>query len=167
MATYNVTGPGGTAGHPSKLSAGIRTPYLVENTIDISAINGDSGTAQDDVIRCIDVPAETVILHAGVEVLTACSSSVVIDIGITGSSAGFSDPDAFVDAYDATGASYAPRDVADAAPVLTCKVADTIDALMAGAASTAGKIRVFAILCDVSGVDETDRNTATQHDTAV
>jgi hypothetical protein len=139
----------------------------VENTIDISAINGDSGTAQDDVIRCIDVPAETVILHAGVEVLTACSSSVVIDIGITGSSAGFSDPDAFVDAYDATGASYAPRDVADAAPVLTCKVADTIDALMAGAASTAGKIRVFAILCDVSGVDETDRNTATQHDTAV
>jgi hypothetical protein len=167
MATYNVTGPGGTAGHPSKMSAGIRTPYLVENTIDISAINGDSGTAQDDVIRCIDVPAETVILHAGVEVLTACSSSVVIDIGITGSSAGFSDPDAFVDAYDATGASYAPRDVADAAPVLTCKVADTIDALMAGAASTAGKIRVFAILCDVSGVDETDRNTATQHDTAV
>ena len=134
MATYNVTGPGGTAGHPSKMSAGIRTPYLVENTIDISAINGDSGTAQDDVIRCIDVPAETVILHAGLEVLTACSSSVVIDIGITGSSAGFSDPDAFVDAYDATGAAYAPRDVADAAPVVTCKVADTIDALMAGAA---------------------------------
>ena len=167
MATYNVTGPGGTAGHPSKMSAGIRTPYLVENTIDISAINGDSGTAQNDVIRCIDVPAETVILHAGVEVLTACSSSVVIDIGVTGSSAGFSDPDAFVDAYDATGASYAPRDVADAAPVLTCKVADTIDALMAGADSTAGKIRVFAVLCDVSGVDETDRNTDTQHDTAV
>jgi hypothetical protein len=167
MATYNVTGPGGTAGHPSKMSAGIRTPYLVENTIDISAINGDSGTAQDDVIRCIDVPAETVILHAGLEVLTACSSSVVIDIGTTGNSAGFLDPDAFVDAYDATGATYAPRDVADAAPVVTCKVADTIDALMAGAASTAGKIRVFAILCDVSGVDETDRNTATQHDTAV
>ena len=167
MATYNVTGPGGTAGHPSKMSAGIRTPYLVENTIDISAINGDSGTAQNDVIRCIDVPAETVILHAGVEVLTACSSSVVIDIGVTGSSAGFSDPDAFVDAYDATGASYAPRDVADAAPVLTCKVADTIDALMAGADSTAGKIRVFAILCDVSGIDETDRNTDAQHDTAV
>tara|TARA_R100000482_G_scaffold48234_1_gene16933 strand:- start:203 stop:319 length:117 start_codon:yes stop_codon:yes gene_type:complete len=38
---------------------------------------------------------------------------------------------------------------------------------MAGAASTAGKIRVFAILCDVSGIDETDRNTDAQHDTAV
>jgi len=163
MATYNVTGAGGTTGHPSNG----RVPYLVENTIDISAINGDSGAAQNDVLQCIDIPAETVILHAGLEVLTACSSSVVLDLGITGSSAGFSDPDAFVDAYDATGATYAPRDVADAAPVLTTKVADTLDVLVAGAASTAGKIRVFAILCDVSGIEEDDLNTATQHDTAV
>jgi len=163
MATYNVTGVGGTTGHPSNG----RTPYLVENTIDVSAINGDSGTAQNDVIQCIDVPAETLIMAAGVEVLTACSSSVVIDIGVTGSSAGFSDPDAFVDAYDATGAAYAPRDVADAAPMLTIKTADTIDALMAGAASSAGKIRVWAVLCDISGIDETDRNTDSQHDNAV
>ena len=163
MATYDVTGVGGTTGHPSNG----RTPYMVENTIDISQINGDAGAAQNDVIKCIDVPAETVVLHAGLEVITACSSSVVIDIGITGSAAGFSDPDAFVDAYDATGAAYAPRDVADAAPVLTTKVADTIDALIAGAASSAGKIRVFAILCDVSGINETDNNTAAQHDTAV
>ena len=163
MATYNVTGAGGTTGHPSNG----RTPYLVENTIDVSAVNGDAGAAQNDVLRCIDIPAETVILHAGVEVLTACSSSVVLDVGITGSTAGFSDPDAFVDAYDATGAAYAPRDVADAAPVLTCKVAETLDVLVAGAASSAGKIRVFAILCDVSGIDESDNNTSTQHDTAV
>ena len=163
MATYDRTGAGGTTGHPSNG----RTPYLVENTIDVSAINGDSGTAQNDVIQCIDVPAETLIMAAGVEVLTACSSSVVIDIGVTGSSAGFSDPDAFVDAYDATGAAYAPRDVADAAPMLTIKTADTIDALIAGGASSAGKIRVWAVLCDISGIDETDRNTSTQHDTAV
>ena len=91
----------------------------------------------------------------------------MIDIGVTGSSAGFSDPDAFVDANDATGAAYAPRDVADAAPMLTIKTADTIDALMAGAASSAGKIRVWAVLCDISGINETDNNTSTQHDTAV
>ena len=163
MATYNVTGVGGTTGHPSNG----RTPYMVENTIDVSAVNGDSGSAQNDVLQCIDVPAETLIMAAGVEVLTACSSSVVIDIGVTGSSAGFSDPDAFVDAYDATGAAYAPRDVADAAPMLTIKTADTIDALIAGGASSAGKIRVWAVLCDISGIDETDRNTSTQHDTAV
>ena len=166
MATYDVTGPGGV-NRPGRFNPGVRIPYLVENTIDVSQINSAAGTAQNDVLQCIDVPAETLIMAAGVEVLTACSSSVVIDIGVTGSSAGFSDPDAFVDAYDATGAAYAPRDVADAAPMLTCKVADTIDALMAGGASSAGKIRVWAVLCDISGIDETDRNTSTQHDTAV
>ena len=164
MATYDVTGPGGV-NRPGRFNPGVRIPYLVENTIDGSQINSAAGTAQNDVLQCIDVPAETLIMAAGVEVLTACSSSVVIDIGVTGSSAGFSDPDAFVDAYDATGAAYAPRDVADAAPMLTCKVADTIDALMAGAASTAGKIRVWAVLCDISGVDETDRQSDAQHDT--
>ncbi len=164
MATYDVTGPGGV-NRPGRYNPGVRTPYLVENTIDVSQINSAAGTAQNDVLQCIDVPAETLVMAAGVEVLTACSSSVVIDIGITGSTAGFSDPDAFVDAYDATGASYAARDVADAAPMLTCKVADTIDALMAGAASTAGKIRVWAVLCDIAGVDETDRQSDAQHDT--
>ena len=164
MATYDVTGPGGV-NRPGRYNPGIRTPYLVENTIDVSQINSAAGSAQNDVLQCIDVPAETLVMAAGVEVLTACSSSVVIDIGITGSTAGFSDPDAFVDAYDATGASYAPRDVADAAPMIICKTADTIDALMAGAASTVGKIRVWAILCDISGVDETDRQSDAQHDT--
>ena len=164
MATYDVTGPGGV-NRPGRYNPGVRTPYLVENTIDVSQINSAAGTAQNDVLQCIDVPAETLIMAAGVEVLTACSSSVVIDIGVTGSTAGFSDPDAFVDAYDATGAAYAPRDVADAAPMIICKTADTIDALMAGAASAAGKIRVWAVLCDIAGVDETDRQSDAQHDT--
>ena len=160
MATYNVTGVGGTTGHPSNG----RTPYMVENTIDVSAVNGDSGAAQNDVLKCIDVPAETFIMAAGVEVLTACSSSVVIDIGVTGTTAGFSDADAYVDAYDATGAAYSGS--LGVLPLL-CKTADTIDALLAGAASSAGKIRVWAILCDISGINESDQNTSTQHDTAV
>ena len=166
MATYDVTGPGGT-NRPGRYNPGVRTPYLVENTIDVSAINGDSGTADGDILQCIDVPAETLVIGAGLEVLTACSSSVTIDVGITGSTVGFSDADAFIDGYDATSASYAGRDTQDnnTAPMLTCKVADTIDALMAGAASAAGKIRVWAILCDISGVDETDRQSDAQHDT--
>ena len=150
MATFDKTGVGGTTGHPSNG----RTPYLVENTVNLDTFN----PAQNDVVQAIDVPAETLVMAAGVEVLVACSSSVVLDVGITGSTAGFSDPDAFVDAYDATGASYAPRDVADGAPMLTCKVADTIDVLVAGAQSTVGKIRVWAVLCDISGIDETDHN---------
>ena len=150
MATYNVTGAGGTTGHP----ANGRTPYLVENTIDMSAFDPAAG----DIIQAIDVPAETLVMSAGLEVLTASSSSVTFDLGITGSTAGHEDPDAFVDAYDATGTGYAPMDATDASAMLVCKVADTIDILTAGAQDTAGKVRVWAVLCDISGVDETDHN---------
>ena len=76
MANYNVTGAGGTAGHPSNG----RIPYLVENTIDISAINGDTGTADGDILMALDTPAETLVMAAGVEVLTALSSSSVISL---------------------------------------------------------------------------------------
>jgi len=154
MATYNVTGAGGTTGHPSNG----RTPYLVENTIDISAINGDSGAAQNDVLQVLDIPAETIVMEAGVEVLTALSANVTLDLGITGG-----DVDIFVDGdTNATGFSAATATARHVAAA-----ADTLDLLVLSAASSAGKVRVYAVMCDVSGIDETDRNTATQHDTAV
>ena len=154
MATCNVTAAGGTTGHP----ANGRTPYLVENTIDVSAVNSDSGTADGDILQVLDIPAETLIMEAGVEVITALSSSATIDLGITGG-----DPDRYVDGdTNATGFST----LTATARVIVAS-ADTLDAKIAGAASSAGKIRVFAVLCDVSGIDETDRNTDSQHDNAV
>jgi hypothetical protein len=145
MATYDKTGVGGTTGHPSNG----RTPYLVENTIDISAINSAAGTADGDVVQCLDIPAETLIMQAGIEVLTALSGSVTIDLGITGG-----DVDNFVDGdTNATGYS-----VLTATANQVIASADTLDALLAGAASSVGKIRVWAVLCDVSGLDETDHN---------
>ena len=154
MATYDVSGVGGTTGHPSNG----RTPYLVENTIDVSAINGDSGAAQNDVLRVMDIPAETVIMEAGIEVLTALSSSVTLDLGITGG-----DVDIYADGdTNATGYSTLTATARHVAAS-----ADTLDVLVLSAASSAGKIRVWAIMCDVSGINETDRNTSTQQDTAV
>ena len=154
MGTFNVTGAGGTTGHPSNG----RTPYLVENTIDVSAVDGDSGTADGDILQVMDVPAETLIMEAGVEVLTALSSSVTIDLGVAGA-----DTDRYCDGdTNATGYS-----TLTATARMVSASADTIDAILAGAASSAGKIRVWAVLCDVSGIDEDDNNTSTQHDTAV
>lgn len=145
MATYDKTGVGGTTGHPSNG----RTPYLVENTIDISAINDAAGTAIADVIQALDIPAETLIMQAGIEVLTALSSSVTMDLGITGG-----DVDNFVDGdTNATGYS-----TLTATANLVVASADTLDVLALVAASSAGKIRVWAVLCDVSGIDETDHN---------
>ena len=145
MATHDKTGAGGTTGHPSNG----RTPYMVENTIDVSAINADSGAAQNDIIQCLDIPAETLIMEAGVEVITALSSSATIDLGITGG-----DADRYVDGdTNATGFS-----TLTATARVIVSSADTLDALIAGAASSAGKIRVFAVLCDISGIDESDHN---------
>ena len=145
MATYDRTGAGGTTGHPSNG----RTPYLVENTIDISAINSSSGTANGDVVNALDIPAETLIMEAGIEVITALSSSATMDLGITGG-----DVDRYVDG-DTNATGYATL-TATARVVVAS--ADTLDILTGGADSSAGKVRVWAVLCDVSGIDETDRN---------
>ena len=155
MATYDLTGPGGT-NRPGRYNPGIRTPYLVENTIDISAVNGDSGTASGDVLQVIDLVAETLVMEAGIEVLTACSGSVTFDLGITGV-----DVDIYTDGdTNATGYSTLTATARSVAAS-----ADTLDVLQGGAASTVGKIRVWAILCDVAGVDESDRQSDAQHDT--
>ena len=156
MGTLNVTGAGGTAGHPSNG----RVPYLVENTIDLAQVRSDTGPDQNDVLQCIDIPAETLVMAGGVEVLTALASSSTLDVGITGV-----DPDIFVDAHDATSTGYAQFDNVDAGAMSVVSTADTLDVLLEGASSATGKIRVWAVLCDISGIDENDRNTATQHDT--
>jgi len=145
MATYDRTGAGGTTGHPSNG----RTPYLVENTIDVSAINSSSGTANGDVVNALDIPAETLIMEAGIEVITALSSSATMDLGITGG-----DVDRYVDG-DTNATGYATL-TATARVVVAS--ADTLDILTGGADSSAGKVRVWAVLCDVSGIDESDHN---------
>ena len=153
MGTLNVTGAGGTAGHPSNG----RIPYLVENTIDLSQLRSDTGPDNGDVLQIFDIPAETLIMEAGIEVITALSSSATMDLGITGG-----DVDIYVDG-DTNATGYGTL-TATARHVAAS--ADTLDILIGGADSSAGKIRVWAVMCDVSGVNETDTNTDSQHDTA-
>src|SRR6056300_1316061 len=141
MGTINVTGAGGTTGHPSNG----RTPYLVENTIDLSAIRSDTGPDNGDVLQVIDIPAETLVMEAGIEVITALSSSATMDLGITGG-----DVDIYVDG-DTNATGYGTL-TATARHIAA--TADTLDILIGGADSSAGKIKVWAVMCDVSGVDE-------------
>ena len=52
-------------------------------------------------LEYLDIPAETLIMEAGIEVITALSSSVTLDLGITGG-----DVDRYVDGdTNATGFS--------------------------------------------------------------
>ena len=161
MATVNLTIPA-RGNHPRG-----RKPYMIQNTIDLAVATSSKGTAlaSSDVYQCLNIPAESVILHAGLEVtevLTGTSSDTGYDLGITGG-----DVDNFVDGFDADGASalaYAPTSAAYA-PVLV-SAADTLDILVAAQTGTTltGKIRVFATLMDISdagdmAANEVDRDT--------
>ena len=152
MGTLNLTGAGGTTGHPSNG----RVPYLVENTIDLSQVRADTGPDNGDVLQVIDIPAETLVMEAGIEVITALSSSATMDLGITGG-----DVDIYVDG-DTNATGYGTL-TATARHIAAS--ADTLDILIGGADSSAGKIRVWAVMCDVSGIEEDDKNTDSQHDT--
>ena len=152
MGTLNVTGAGGTTGHPSNG----RVPYLVENTIDLSQLRAGTGPDNADVLQVLDIPAETLIMEAGIEVITALSSSATMGLGITGV-----DVDIYVSG-DGNGTGYGTLTATARSLVAS---ADTLDIVIGGADSSAGKIRVWAVLCDISGVFETDTNTDSQHDT--
>ena len=146
MATFDKTGKGGTTGHP----ANGRTPYLVENTIDMS-VSGFQPAA-NDIVQAIDVPAETMVLNAGLEVLSVSPSSVTLDLGDA------NDVDKYVDGHDSTATGYAANVINASNVGHVYGSADTIDIKVLGAQDTTGKVRVFAVMCDISGIDETDNN---------
>ena len=144
MATFDVTGKGGTTGHP----ANGRTPYLVENTIDFTPFD----PAANDIVQAIDIPAESIVLNAGLEVLTASPSSVTLDLGDAG------DVDKYVDGYDSTSTGYAAAVINASNVGHVYGSADTIDIKVLGAQDTSAKVRVWAVVCDISGIDESDHN---------
>lgn len=149
MATITTLAGAASAGR----TAG-SVPYLVEKTIDFAAAATAKGSAlaAADVIECISVPANTCILNAGFEVITAAggeSSDNAWDLG-TGV-----DVDVFVDGFDgdaAAAGAYA-QNAAAFQPIVVGSTADTIDLTIATAttAPTSGSLRVWAVLMNVDG----------------
>ena len=139
-----------------------RNPYMVENTIDIVATTVDPSAG--DVVQAITIPAGHKIMAAGVEVVESATMNTGTDATVT---LGAADADEYVTAFDIDGASdgdYAPSATVAADVVLAS--ADTLDLTFAGtgASFTAGKLRVYAIMMDVSeqgdtSADEVDRDT--------
>lgn len=152
MATVDMTSGVNTL-HPTR-AGNTSLPYLVEVNLDIAEAATEKGSAlaAADVIKVIDVPAGTLVLAAGIQVTTETTDTqtdVTVDLGITGV-----DADAFVDGYDLDAASagaYASQPAAYQ-PIVVGATADTIDLLIATAtaAPTAGELRIWAVLQDIS-----------------
>ena len=159
MATYDRTTGQGTAGHPSRQ----RGVYVVERTVSIAQVVSDAGAnlSNGDILQMIDVPAETVVIYAGAEVLTAVTgTTVTFDVGLLSSAAA----DVFIDGASTTaGVKALAQPVAGAAEhQILNATADTLDITLISGANdmSAGVIRVWAILADVSGINETDPDVA-------
>ena len=125
-----------------------RAPYLVQKTIDLTAQAIDCSSG--DVVQCLTVPANTRVIHAGVQVVESATQNTGTDATVT---LGAADADEFVAAFDIDGAAdlaYAPS--ATPAADVTLATADTLDLTFAGSGATftAGKLRVYAWMVDVS-----------------
>jgi hypothetical protein len=159
MATITTLAAGATAGR----TAG-SVPYLVDVTVDFAAAATAKGEAlaAADVIECISVPANTCILNAGFEVITAAGGESADNAWDLGTGV---DADVFVDGFDgdaAAAGAYA-QNAAAFQPIVVGATADTIDLTIQAAttAPTSGKLRVWAVLVSVDGriaADEVDRD---------
>jgi hypothetical protein len=159
MATITTLARGSVDG----FTAG-RMPYFKEILIDFAAAATAKGSAlvATDVIEAISVPANSMILNAGLEVITVAggeSNDTTVDLGTA------TDADNFVDGFDldaAAAGAYAQN--AAAFQPIVVGTADTIDLTIATAttAPTSGVVRVWAVLIDIDArktAAEVDRDT--------
>jgi len=138
-----------------------RNPYMVQAELNMATALSDKGSAlaASDVIPIMDIKKGTMILNAGLEVVTATSAGTsTCDLGVTGI-----DPDAFVDGMDtsdSTAAGTLSQNPAAYQPIM-CVADDTLDLLLAtqsGTAMTTGKLRIWAVLMDCTDMGDMAAN---------
>ncbi len=164
MATFDMTSSA-TAGVSSNSIAALPASRdgmnmrMVEAILDISKIT-DYSCTDGDIFQLLEIPANTFVLFAGAEVLTAFDgTSPTVDID-------FAAGDDIIDGGDVSSAGFLAEGsngqandvVTGAASTFTqfISATDTIDVkLIAGSADvTSGKLRVYACVVDVNGAHE-------------
>ena len=135
MATLTQTGAGTGQGHAS--SGGVPKVYAQSTVIDVTSTALTSG----DVYQAINVPANSVVLSAGIDVITAGTGTGTLALG-----------DGTVTYVAAATQSAGQMTSGDALAELavTYAAADTLDVTVA-TANVNSKVRVWAILVDIDG----------------
>ena len=152
-----------------------RKPYMVQTTLDFSN-SAISGLSAGDIVQAITIPTDTCVLFAGAEMIASVQSGAdgnTVNLGIT-------DVDQYIAGADidddsailSSGIGYLTPASTASVPVLL-GAADTLDLELqaTSTAPTEGKIRIFAVLMDMSpmgnentvhfaadGADEVDRD---------
>ena len=155
MATLTVTDNASSA-----VGLPIGKPVrMVTQVVDFSSFTNAAG----DVVQVIEVPANTLCLYAGLDVLTAdgAGNSGTLSLGDG------ADVDAFVSASTATAGLETTRARAGDSSMGTTSIgyrvyaaADTIDLVVATGAIDA-KVRVFCVLADFDGEGDSEAQKVT------
>ena len=142
MATYDrtITG-GGTVGHPGNLPR----PYIITSPVYDAVAN--TSLAGADIVKLIDLPADSMVIGGALEVLEASgNSSVTLDVGTS------TDVDSLVDGGASNAAAIIQFNL-KATGVNMVTSADSIQVTVLDSGSsgtTALRFRVHAVICDVS-----------------
>ena len=136
------------------------TVRTIEAILDIDAMvtAGYSG-ADGDIFQLLEIPAESVMLAGGAEIMKSFTASCTCNIDFAGG-------DDIIDgaALDAAAGTYLVKGSAGeanivntgaastyaAAALALVGAADTIDVVIADAAPATGRLRVYAVIADVS-----------------
>jgi hypothetical protein len=166
MATYDMTssdtvgvGANSIAVLPPKSDSHVA--YTIEATLDIDdmVLKGYSG-ADGDIFQLLEIPAGVLVINAGAEVMKAFNTSVTADID-------FAAGDDIIDGADVTSTGFCAKGTNGQTNVIGTGAAstytqfvsttDTIDVLLAGAAPTTGRLRVYATVvdCNEQGAEPT------------
>lgn len=164
MATFDMTASS-TAGVSSNSIAALPASRngmnmrMVEAILDISKIT-DYSCTNGDIFQLLEIPANTFVLFAGAEVLTAFDGTTpTVDID-------FAEGDDIIDGGDVTSTGFLAEGTngqandtmtgAASTFVQFVTATDTIDVKLIAASAdvTTGKLRVYACVIDVNGAQE-------------
>ena len=137
MATFTITG-GGATGYGAN-GPNVKVANVV---VDLTEL---SGLAATDTIEAIEVPAGTIVLSAGYEIITVGTGTGTLSLGDG------SDVDRYVAAVVQTAAGQKAALATNVPHLYTA--ADTID-LKSATAVCNSKVRVWAIMADCNGTTD-------------
>ena len=153
MATFDMTSSATAGVSTSSIAAhnsSEKVAYSMEATLDIAEFIAAGGTVGSaDVFQLLEIPANSVILSAGAEILTVFTgTSVTVDVGINGGDTIIDGGPTNALAYPAKGTNGAVLGTFSA----LVTAANTIDVKLNASSNdcTAGKLRVWAVVADIS-----------------
>ena len=173
MATFDLTASSTTgvganvvAGIPSH--SGTHVVRTIQEYLDIDALIAAGNTIADgDVFQMLEIPAGTLVLNAGAEVMKAFTGSCTLNMDFGGG-------DDIIDGADITSAGFCAAGTNGQTNVVGTGSAstytqfigttDTIDCTIAGAAAATGRLRVYATVIDCNDHGAVDKATEVDRD---